>query len=178
MCETRRKYNSQQFDMPPPKGEVTTPSKTPVQGESTPSSKRRSPELVLTASGNSLASQPMTACGSGTDPISFQMSMKTVEMLALIKGTTPQEAYLLTLAEQAEEEQAEKAGEPSAENSLLLLRRGRHLEIEEETEDYLVGDNYSDCSEDDDACSLDGEYGYDEGKEGDGDQDEIFEIEM
>jgi len=174
MCETRRKYNSQQFDLPPPKGEVTTPSKTPIQGESSSSSKRRSPELVLTASGNSLPSQQITTCGSGTDPISFEMSMKTVEMLALIKGTTPQEAYLLTLAQQLEEEQAEKAGELCAEDSLLLHRRRAP---EENEEDYLVGDNYSDCSEEDGCYSLDGECGFDEGKEGE-EEDGIFEIEM
>lgn len=176
MCETRRKYNSQQFDLPPPKGEVTTPSKTPNQGESSSSSKRRSPELVLTASGNSLASQQPITCGSGADPISFQMSMKTVEMLALIKGTTPQEAYLLNLADQLEEEQAEKAGEVLAEDSFLLHRRRAQAQ-EEEEEDYLVGDNYSDCSEEDGDYSLDGEYGFDEGKEGE-EGEGIFEIEM
>jgi len=39
------------------------------------------------------------------DLLSFEMSMKTVEMSALINGTTPQEAYLQYLAEEEEEEE-------------------------------------------------------------------------
>lgn len=84
------------------------------------------------------------------DLLSFEMSMKTVEMCALINGTTPQEAYLQFLAEEYEEEMHghhfrtadENECNAEDESSRVCSPMARvHFELDcdnEETEDMFI----------------------------------------
>ena len=79
------------------------------------------------------------------DLLSFEMSMKTVEMCALINGTTPQEAYLQYLAEENEEQmnrQHVRANQDECyeeDPNLLENNAPKKLDFDdEETEDMFI----------------------------------------
>ena len=76
------------------------------------------------------------------DLLSFEISMKTVEMCALINGTTPQEAYLQYLAEVSEEQmnrQHVRVECYEEDQNLLENNTPKKLDFDdEETEDMFI----------------------------------------
>lgn len=137
-CERiRRKSN--QFDFPSSKGETGATDRYQQR-----SSHRRSPILAVSADFyNSLTNRPED---------SVEQSMKPIEMLALIRGTTPEEASKHELALPSQRHRSflgsEDDGQTSTEGS-SIFRQPTSDEFELEfDDDYLLGDSFIGFTED------------------------------
>ena len=156
MTESRRpRLKSNQFEFPSPKGEVEpfrrysgndelVYQRSPVH--------RRSPMMAVSDDYYS-----HLAC-TGRPEESMEMSMKTIEMLALIKGTSPEAVYVEEMTRQSGPHSRSEDGHTSTEGSSI-----HHQSTSEEFElnfddDYLLGDSYIGYTEDGNlAGSLDEE---------------------
>ncbi len=143
MTEGRRtRLKSNQFEFPCPKGEVeplrrySGNDELMYQRSPVP---RRSPMMAVSDDYYS-----HLAC-TGRPEESMEMSMKTIEMLALIKGTSPEAVYAQEITRQFGRSED---GHTSTEGSSI-----HHQSTSEEFElnfddDYLLGDSYIGYTED------------------------------
>jgi len=156
MTESRRpRLKSNQFEFPSPKGEVeplrrySGNDELMYQRSPVP---RTSPMMAVSDDYYS-----HLAC-TGRPEESMEMSMKTIEMLALIKGTSPEAVYVQEMTRQFGPHSRSEDGHTSTEGSSI-----HHQSTSEEFElnfddDYLLGDSYIGYTEDGNlAGSLDEE---------------------
>lgn len=104
--------------------------------------------------------------------VSIEMSMKTIEMLAMIKGTTYEEAFLLDSAPHLDDE-----GRTSTEGSSVPPQGQEDFELDFE-DDYLVGDTFIGYTEDSSCAEYLGRAPAEEEEEEYEPEEEIFEIEI
>lgn len=73
---------------------------------------------------------------------SSEMSMKTIEMLAMIKGTTYEEAYLLDSAPHDDDGRTSTEGSTLPRQSQEDIHDDLNEDFELDEDDYLVGDTF------------------------------------
>ena len=156
MTEGRRtRLKSNQFEFPSPKGEVEPLRKYSGNDElmyQRSSVPRRSPMMAVSDDYYS------HLAATGRPEESIEMSMKTIEMLALIKGTSPEAVYVEEMTRQFGPHSRSEDGHTSTEGSSV-----HHQSTSEEFElnfddDYLLGESYIGYTEDGNlAGSLDDE---------------------
>lgn len=151
----RPRLKSNQFEFPSPKGEVEPlrrySGNDELMHQRSPGP-RRSPMVAVSDDYYS------HLAFAGRPEESMEMNMKTLEMLALIKGTSPEAVYVQEMARQYGPPSRSEDGQTSNEGSSV-----HHQSTAEEFElnfddDYLLGDSYIGYTEDGNlAGSLDEE---------------------